>query len=148
MRIYISGSMKDQALFQVFMDDLRVRGHTIVSRWLTADVGSKDYETPAWFEKWSRIDAEDVAACDVLVCFSNSMNPTSRNRGGKHTELGMALVLGKTLFLVGDRTQPFHYHPRVQVFANWHDAKMRLDDMVALEHEMRNDRGRNYCLGA
>ena len=69
-------------------------------------------------------DSYDVRLADRFVMYVPE-NDTSR--GGRDTELGMALALGMyPLHLIGKPKQVFHAHPSVTVFASieeWKAAK-------------------------
>jgi hypothetical protein len=58
----------------------------------------------------------DVIMSDEVVCLSGD----AYSKGGRHSEVGAAIALGKRVWLIGPREQVFHYHPLVvQVEMCW-----------------------------
>lgn len=74
------------------------------SRWLHGK--HEEYGTEAEF---AATDVDDVRSAEAIIVLTGD----SRTRGGRHTELGIALALGKKCYIVGPREQVFHYHPEV-----------------------------------
>lgn len=117
MKLYIAASSRTAA--SNVMKRLQDEGHVVTSRWIESDtpfhVGSRHYDCNR--SEWSVNDEEDVrAATDGLVSISEpdgTMVP-----GGKHVETGIAIALGRPVFVVGCRENIFHWHPLVSVVAD------------------------------
>lgn len=104
---------KDEAI--IVRDQLLIHGFECTSRWLDGRPG-EGYEkgVSAMPSRFAIEDAEDVVRGDFLV----SLTGDTKSRGGRHTELGIAIALGKRCFLLGELEQVFHHHPLVaQVFS-------------------------------
>ncbi len=110
--------------------DLRAIGHTVDCRWLNGshqlhpgadkiDSAPSDNEnTPIEAMPFAEDDIEDIIKSDVLILFTEK--PFSdKGRGGRHTEFGYAIGLGKTVCIVGPRENVFHCLPQIQQFENW-----------------------------
>lgn len=112
MKIYIAGPAPHRAYIDGIRAHLERHGHQVVSTWHSERDTSY---APATLE--SRMpgcatkDYNEVMSCDALMCMS-----LEGTRGGMHTELGLALAWDKIIFLIGDRTQVFHWHHRVNVY--------------------------------
>jgi nucleoside 2-deoxyribosyltransferase len=59
-------------------------------------------------------DIEDIRKADAILFFSEKA--TEYMKGGRHVEFGIALALSKTIWVIGDKENVFHYHPFVQHF--------------------------------
>ena len=62
----------------------------------------------------AEIDFADVIASDLFIQITGD----NLSRGGRHTELGMALALGKPILILGPKEQVFHHHPNVRLFTD------------------------------
>jgi hypothetical protein len=118
LKLYVASHSKDQAL-QV-ASRLRAHGHIVTSRWIDFDSkfghGISQY-TDDEREALALMDEEDVhSAEDGLVLVAESEGRTVP--GGKHVETGIALGLGRLIFVLGRRENVFHWHPRVSRFDN------------------------------
>jgi hypothetical protein len=72
--------------------------------------------------EWAQADLDDVRRADVLVAI-NPVKWGNAGTGGRHVELGAALVYGKPIYLVGERTNIFHYHNTVTVCETLDDVR-------------------------
>ncbi len=130
MKIYVAASYPRKKEAKAITKRLKELGHIIVtSRWVDEDEGyTSDFnrhETPK--EMCERMagaavrDIEDIKACEMLVCLTGD----NLSRGGRHGELGMALVLNKKVTIIGPAECVFHYHPDVKVYEDeadfWYD---------------------------
>lgn len=70
------------------------------------------------------MDFEDLARSDMCIAFTEAEG--ARGRGGRHTELGIALGLGLRVILVGPREHVFHCLPGVEQYADWPGARRAL----------------------
>lgn len=100
-RIYIAApfQLRDEA--QHLMTLLELDGHVVTSQWLRID-DMPDTDASA------RMDLEDIDRADALLLL-NPAEWRTDGTGGRHVEFGYAYAKGKTLFVVGARTNVFHY---------------------------------------
>jgi hypothetical protein len=103
--------------------ELRTLGHEIVSSWhnianaaIDAQVVEERFSGSVAKHHASR-DWRDVVNCDVLIFFSDG--PDQPARGGKDTELGIAMALNREIIIIGERTNIFHslYNPFIDIDA-------------------------------
>jgi hypothetical protein len=73
-------------------------------------------------EHYADVDVHEVKNADVLVFFAEDPL-VGTPRGGRHVEFGIALALGKIIFVVGPHENIFHYQPRVYHFDKWEQAR-------------------------
>jgi hypothetical protein len=113
--VYIAASYprKDEA--QSLAGLLKHRGHCVSSRWHRE--GPKKDNPTLWPTDCLR-DLEDLEECNVLVGITGD----NLSRGGRHTEIGIALATGKRIILVGPMEQVFHAHPKIEVVSSPADA--------------------------
>ena len=71
-------------------------------------------------------DEHDVRVADCLVCLTGD----TLTRGGRHTELGIAIALGKRVFCVGPMEQVFHRHPLVTMVNDISELLRAMRDVV------------------
>lgn len=89
-------------------------GHSVTSTWLRID-DMPDTDAAA------RLDLSDVARADVLLAL-NPFGWEVKGTGGRHAELGAALILDKPVVLLGVRSNVFHHHSNVEVAAHRAEA--------------------------
>jgi hypothetical protein len=86
---------------------LVTNGFRSTARWIY-NFASQGYEagvdgmTPGLPEQ----DEYDVRIADMLICLTGD----TLSKGGRHTELGIAIALRKPIFCVGPKEQVFHRH--------------------------------------
>lgn len=103
-KVYIAAPYEFRERAQTIMRVLGVRGLEVTSTWLR--------ETHVVGADAAMVDLDDVRRADVMLL----LNPEGWERqgtGGRHAELGAALALEMSVVLVGERSNVFHYHPRV-----------------------------------
>lgn len=127
MKLYIAAHSQEAAAS--LMQALQSRGHKVTSRWILADKkfnqGIKAY-TDAERTAITIMDEEDVrTAIDGLVLLAEG--PGKMVPGGKHVETGIALALGRDVFVIGRRENIFHWHPRVQLFDSIQEFLEKID---------------------
>ena len=118
MRIYIA-SRYDRRFEMLGVTAVLMRaGHVVTSRWIEGRGEGPEVEAAA--------DVEDVLRADCLISFTEepTEHVTWSARGGRHVEFGVALAMGKRLFVVGPRENVFHFLPRVETFRS-------LDELLA-----------------
>lgn len=66
--------------------------------------------------EYAIVDYSDLLDADNVIVFTGTPSST----GGYHVELGIALQAGKRVFIIGPRTNVFHYLiPDTQVYQTW-----------------------------
>ena len=105
----------DQQKAKQLRSDLIGQGHVVTSRWITDDERfdlGMDVYTLKELAYWACINVEDVidATAGVILI----AEPHSQS-GGKHVETGIALGLGRSVFVLGEIENIFHHHPRCHV---------------------------------
>lgn len=95
-------------------------GHVVTSRWITEDTKfheSINAYTDEERTHISQLDEEDVRkAEDGLVLIAEKEGRCVP--GGKHVETGIALCLGRSIYVIGHKENIFHWHPKVKTFKN------------------------------
>lgn len=116
MKIYVGASYPKKAIATALANELVMRGHSVTSTWIHQDEGyTSDENRPneTEFEMDFRLgeaafrDLQEVRDCELFVCFTD-VGP-QLTHGGRHSELGIAIALGKELNIIGPREQVFHY---------------------------------------
>lgn len=97
---------------------LRAAGHHVTSRWLEVD--TKFGDTTAEYSDAERRDLALLNETDVRAATGGVVLITEAGRrcvpGGKHVESGIALALGRPVYILGRRENIFHWHPRCICF--------------------------------
>lgn len=129
MKIYLAAKFERREELMGISFILSRNGFPVVSRWvdgtherqfkeLSGQFG-RSTEADIWFQaKVAGEDIDDISSADMIVLFTEK--PYSKlDRGGRHTEFGIARGLKKILVVVGPRENVFHYTPDVYVFSNF-----------------------------
>jgi hypothetical protein len=131
MKIYLAATYTKQPIMQQIARRLISLGHIVTSSWIHGTIDSH-YRLEA--EK----DVHDIYEADTLIFFTDLNHiffPDKlihQTRGGRHTELGLALGLQKRIILVGDRENIFHYLPKIEQ-VNTIDEMLEILDKVNLK---------------
>lgn len=105
---YVAASFPRRAEAKAMCDWLaNSLGIASTARWVT-----HEHTTYGEEPKFAVMDLEDVAFADYLIVITGD----SQTRGGRHSELGIAIALGKRILLYGPREQVFHHHPLVETY--------------------------------
>lgn len=118
LKVYIAAPfpMKYEAV--LLKELVEASGHEVTSTWLRID-DMPDTDAAA------RLDLSDVQRADVLL----ALNPAGwelKGTGGRHAELGAALILEKPVVLLGERTNVFHHHSNVELATTRSEALTHL----------------------
>jgi nucleoside 2-deoxyribosyltransferase len=127
MKIYLAArfSRRDELIQR--KEALESFGFVVTSRWLTdhyAEWVSIDPTTVAPEERgrWAMGDLSDIEECQCLIHFTGNAE-IGYSTGGRHTEMGYALALGKQIIVCGPRENIFcdldFHHPNVQWIPDW-----------------------------
>lgn len=71
-------------------------------------------------------DLQDINEADILILFAVPSTDTPIPRAGRHVEFGYALAARKSVWLVGNKENIFHYLPQIRIFETWADAVQEL----------------------
>lgn len=117
MKIYLAARYSRRDEMREIAAKLEQMGHVITSQWLDTnwEVTEKGSSAaPAEYrEEHSAIDMGDVKAANCIISFTEEPR-TSRGRGGRHVEHGLAAAWGHRLVVVGYRENLFHHLPGVE----------------------------------
>lgn len=120
LRVYLAGRWARRAEIRRLGNMLAALGVEVTSSWLYS--GEEDSGAPAaLLAEWAARDLRDVARADALVLITDGEDTPGGYSGGRHSETGYALALGKAVYVVGPRENIFHHLPAVQVCATWAD---------------------------
>jgi len=112
MKLYIAGH--DQYEARKIASILHNAGHGITSRWLDEDFKPTKEYSLAERKTIAYMDTFDVIAADALVLISSP----EKVSGGKFVEAGIAIGLGKKVFIIGHVENMLLYHDLCQRFDN------------------------------
>ena len=128
-RIYLASKFARRDEMRAIALDLERTGFAVTSRWLasTAPLTPDDLDPAGLGGQLAVMDFEDLKMSDLCVAFTEEEKQTSRGRGGRHTELGMAIGLGIEVMIVGPREHVFHALPIIRQFPDWEAARQSLE---------------------
>lgn len=121
MKIYLAARFSRKEEMAEFARRLESVGHVITSSWVFG--GEEGLTLP----EVSDLDLNDVLRADMVLSWTEALGSYNRG-GGRHTEFGIALALGKYNWLVGEREQIFHHDERVRAFAHLDDVILALKE--------------------
>src|SRR5690348_6492907 len=101
MKLYIAGRYARRDEFRMLRIPLREAGIVVTSRWLDEThslKGSTSEMSPLERVMTALKDVEDVKAADGMLFFAEAPYDQPP-RGGRHVEFGMALALGKPIYV-------------------------------------------------
>jgi len=114
-------------------------GGDVTSRWLRGNHYTDDEGTPvdedghaltnepataaSMRERFAAENLLDIRMCDTIVVFTESPRST-RTRGGRHVELGIALGFNKHIMVVGPRENIFCWLPEIEYYPYWSEAAL------------------------
>jgi hypothetical protein len=127
-KFYIASSFPRRAFAAELANRLMQRGFVCTARWIH-DFESRGYENgvEGMSAGLPEKDEADVRAADFLVILTGD----TLTRGGRHTEMGIAIALGKRTFCVGPMEQVFHRHPLVTMAKDEEELCHHLGTMVS-----------------
>jgi hypothetical protein len=105
---YVAASFPRRHEAEAIASALRSAGIRVTARWidLAKEQGSGYAEHPRFTkQEMADHDLEDIVGVDFVVVLTGD----TETKGGRHSEVGIALALKKPVFLVGPREQVFHY---------------------------------------
>lgn len=131
-RVYMAARYGRREEIAGYAGQLRDLGYVVTSRWLDGAHGEDDNDlTPELSEQFAGEDVADLTEADTLIAFSEDPD-SGHSRGGRHVELGMALVMGHRIVCIGPRENVFyHLRRRVQQWDTWDAYLAALREEVA-----------------
>lgn len=114
MKFYLAASFRMKAKMRSCARLLEERGHTVTGDWFQAEGPEVNFNSVE-AEIRAVGDYKAVREADALVLFTSELSST----GGYHVELGIALTLGKSVYLIGPRRNIFMALPAVRQFVKW-----------------------------
>lgn len=117
MKIYLAARFSRKEELKGYAEQLRQRGHTVISSWLDTDwtdrPGESSVAPPEYRKEWASRDLNDIDSVDMVISFTEQPGIANAGRGGRHVEFGYALAKGKRLLIVGPAENLFHEHEKV-----------------------------------
>lgn len=124
-KIYLAASYARKNEMRGVRDVLVAAGHTVTSTWidrpddlegLSTDKKKRFMqETPLIYVGFAQQDIDDLCNASVLIMFTGD----DKSTGGRHTEFGIAMVLGIEVVIVGPRENVFHCFDSIWHHNSW-----------------------------
>ncbi len=106
MKIYIAASFTQRDYEAADMKNcLLAAGHEVTSRWL--DPLHQKHNSYGMEDKFAAMDLTDIRRSEAMVIITEG-DGKQTTKGGRHTELGIALERHIPIFLYGPKEQVFH----------------------------------------
>jgi len=127
-RVYLASRFARQRELRGIAQELESHGYIVTSRWLNSpepladDALHSDGSAP----ELAIMDLEDLHQADLCIAFTEPPDNPRPGRGGRHTELGVALGLGRKVLVVGPREHVFHCLPQVDHYPDWNAARREM----------------------
>lgn len=123
--VYFAACFSRQTELLGYAAELHERGFLVRSRWLDSPtkLRADELHRGGRGAEVARMDLEDLRGADVCIAFTETIDASERGRGGRHTELGIALGLGQLVLIVGPREHVFHCLPDVVHHPDWRSAR-------------------------
>lgn len=126
---YFAGSFNRKPELLEYLREFEAAGNYCTSRWLKND-HELDFQDDRSKLNYSGFgftyaleDVDDIVKSECIIFFSSANHP-SKGRGGRHTEFGIGLALGRPIFIIGERECAFHSMTRDELcFKDWDDFK-------------------------
>lgn len=80
--------------------------HKVQADWINQ---AKDFQDDEAGRRYAIRDIEELRQVDSMICFTGD----TLSKGGRHTELGVAIGIGKVVHIIGPMESVFHRHPLV-----------------------------------
>lgn len=134
MKLYLAARYSRHPEMQAVAHVLIALGHEITSQWIWGHHAAADATLlqPGLRSQSAGFAQEDLAnlrEAEAFVGFSEPYRTPSR--GGRHVELGIALALGKRIYVVGGAEHVFHCLPEVRHCATLEDVLAALAALAA-----------------
>lgn len=125
LAVYFAACFKRREELRGYAAELEAEGVLVTSRWLAGSSKLQGHELQSGDRgaQLAYMDLEDVRAADLCLGFTEYPDALDPGRGGRHTELGIALGLGRPVAIVGPVEQVFHRLPGVVRHSSWGAAR-------------------------
>lgn len=123
-RVYLASRFARREELRAIAKELENEGFVVTSRWLDSptSLAGSDLDPGGRGAELALMDLEDLRRSDICVAFTEEAEHPRPGRGGRHTELGIAIALGIEVVLVGPREHVFHTLPIIRQFSDWPSA--------------------------
>lgn len=132
-KIYIAARFDRREELGPIVSQLEAAGAEVVSRWVKyegAKLGPQELSPARRGGESAQMDLHDLQQADLCIAFTESAG-NETGRGGRHTELGIAIGIGIDLIVIGPREHVFHCLESIQQFDSWESASAKLGLGVA-----------------
>lgn len=127
-KVYLASMLADKLRMRAVAERFERMGYAVVARWIYEP--GEGYSTdPEHLREWALKDEEDVKSCDLFVVFADE-SVRWKGQGARHTELGIARALRKTIIVVGGQEQLFHYLPGIALVQDIEGLMRLADDLL------------------
>jgi len=123
-RFYIAARLKRIGEAKQLRARLEELGHQVTASWLDRRHQPEEmgFSSVVLAREAADTDLQDVRDCNVLILLSERRSSARTvGGGGRHVEVGYALALPKTVAIIGERENVFHFVPGVLCFASAED---------------------------
>lgn len=141
-QVYLAARYSRRLELCAYKAKLEEHNYTVQARWLDGShqitnegmpvgengialVEGEDPGAAKLRSKFATDDFDDVTTCDICIAFTEPPR-SNTSRGGRHVELGIALGLEKTVYVIGPRENIFCWLPQVHWFETWELALQEL----------------------
>lgn len=123
--IYLAARYSRFPEMQKVREDLNEIGHSVTSRWINGGheltkEGSSEASAVAR-TKYAMEDMSDLRSANYVISFTEEPR-TTKTRGGRHVEFGLAIALNLRIIVVGFRENVFHTLHQVEFFSTWEEC--------------------------
>lgn len=127
-RVYLASRFARRDEMRRIAAELDRDGFVVTSRWLSSPLplAQSDLTDEGRAGDLALMDLEDLRTADICIAFTEGSDNLAAGRGGRHTELGIAVALGQRVVLVGPREHVFHCLPGIEQFPDWQAARPEL----------------------
>lgn len=134
--IYVASRFMHQEQSKKIRDQLVAAGFDVTSRWLEEEPSLESSLTDERRRELADMDVHDVKRAHCLVLY-NPDDVAKVGTGGCHYECGIAAGMGMPIFVLGPKSNIFHWRKDVFTFEN-----MSVEDMIsAIRYIVRPIRG-------
>jgi hypothetical protein len=120
VKIYIASRYGRKEEMKVVAAKLNAAGHKVASFWIyeihPTDV-TMDQVNDAELRETAMADYIELGAADAMLFFAEDPLVVPP-RGGRHVEFGIAIGMGKDIYVIGPKENIFHHFRNVKHFKN------------------------------
>lgn len=127
-RVYLASRFARQAELRAIAQELERHGYNVTSRWLESPgpLANDALHGDGKAQELALMDLEDLRQADICIAFTEPLDNPRPGRGGRHTELGVALGLGHKVLVIGPREHVFHCLPQIAHYPDWDTARRHI----------------------